>query len=344
MSCIRWTSPRRWVPERLREIMAELVDPRDRMWSQRFGGTVDKFTGDGIMAIFGAPIALEDHAFRACLAALGIQEEAARLAVEVADAATVSSCSCGWAEFRSGHRRRNRLWRCAVTPPSASRSGMAQRMESVAPPGGVMLSESTARLVEDTAVLADPEFVSHQGRQRCRFRPCAVWPSRRAAATCAAARPDAGGARPGSSTRIAGILDEAIGGAGCVIGVLGPPGHRQEPHRPRSERLGRLTAAWRCSPLTANRTPATSRSMRWRGCCARRGRRRRSRRRRARRQRCAHRIPDADPEDLLLLDDLLGHRRSRCRVARHRGRCPAAAPDRAGQCRVAWLAASRHSM
>ena len=59
--------------ERLREIMGELVE-RAAAVVQRFGGTVDKFTGDGIMAVFGAPIALEDHAFRACLAALGIQD------------------------------------------------------------------------------------------------------------------------------------------------------------------------------------------------------------------------------------------------------------------------------
>src|SRR3984885_1540119 len=70
--------------ERLREIMTDLLD-RASSVVQRFGGTVDKFTGDGIMAVFGAPIALEDHAIRACRAALGLQEEAQRLAVEVRD-------------------------------------------------------------------------------------------------------------------------------------------------------------------------------------------------------------------------------------------------------------------
>jgi adenylate cyclase len=54
--------------ERLREIMTELVD-RAGLVIKRYGGTVDKFTGDGIMAVFGAPVALEDHAVRACLVA-----------------------------------------------------------------------------------------------------------------------------------------------------------------------------------------------------------------------------------------------------------------------------------
>ncbi|OBA84202.1 hypothetical protein A9W99_05200 [Mycobacterium sp. 1164966.3] len=56
-------------PERLREIMAELAD-RCAAVVQRYGGVVDKFTGDGIMAMFGATVALEDHAVRACLSAL----------------------------------------------------------------------------------------------------------------------------------------------------------------------------------------------------------------------------------------------------------------------------------
>ena len=68
--------------ERWREIMTELLN-RSSTVVQRYGGTVDKFTGDGIMAVFGAPTALEDHALRACLAALAIQDEAKRLAVEV---------------------------------------------------------------------------------------------------------------------------------------------------------------------------------------------------------------------------------------------------------------------
>ena len=70
--------------ERLREIMAELVN-RAAAVVKRYGGAVDKFTGDGIMAVFGAPLALEDHAVRACLAASDMQDEIARLAAEVGD-------------------------------------------------------------------------------------------------------------------------------------------------------------------------------------------------------------------------------------------------------------------
>ena len=55
--------------ERLREIVTELVE-RSAAVVRRYGGTVE-FTGDGVMAIFGAPVALEDHAIRACLAAAG---------------------------------------------------------------------------------------------------------------------------------------------------------------------------------------------------------------------------------------------------------------------------------
>ena len=68
--------------ERLREIMHELFN-RAAAAVQRYQGMVDKFTGDGLMALFGAPSALEDHALRACIAALEIQSVATQLAAEV---------------------------------------------------------------------------------------------------------------------------------------------------------------------------------------------------------------------------------------------------------------------
>ena len=75
--------------------LAEQLDPEE--WSQimqrffqilaegveRFEGFVDKFTGDGIMALFGAPIAHEDHAQRACYTALHLRDELKRHADEL---------------------------------------------------------------------------------------------------------------------------------------------------------------------------------------------------------------------------------------------------------------------
>src|SRR5262249_19766273 len=75
--------------------LAEQMDPE--AWSEimqlffailaegveRLEGFVDKFTGDGIMALFGAPIAHEDHAHRACYAALHLRDEVRRYADEL---------------------------------------------------------------------------------------------------------------------------------------------------------------------------------------------------------------------------------------------------------------------
>src|SRR4051812_23726415 len=84
MSFIRWTSRRRWVRSGCaRSWPSWLIGPA--VVVQHFGGTVGGFTGDGVMAVFGAPVALEDNAIRACLAALGVEDEAKRVAIDVQD-------------------------------------------------------------------------------------------------------------------------------------------------------------------------------------------------------------------------------------------------------------------
>jgi adenylate cyclase len=147
--------------ERLREIMADLAD-RCAAVVERYGGTVDKFTGDGIMAVFRAPVALEDHAIRACLAALGIQEETARLAAEVKDRDGIDlQLRVG---LNSGQVIAGEIGTAATGYTAIGEQvGLAQRMESVAPPGTVMLSASTARLVDGAATLGESELVQIKG-------------------------------------------------------------------------------------------------------------------------------------------------------------------------------------
>src|SRR6185369_8126031 len=64
----------------------KLLDPvLERMMEavHRYEGTVNQVMGDGIMALFGAPVAHEDHAVRACYAALRMQETVRRYAEEM---------------------------------------------------------------------------------------------------------------------------------------------------------------------------------------------------------------------------------------------------------------------
>ena len=157
---VRWTLRPRLGMERLREIMTELVE-RSAAVVQRYGGTAE-YTGDGIMAVFGAPVALEDHAVRACIAALGVQEEAKRLAGDVQHRDGVGlqlRVGLNSGQVIAGEIGSGPFGYTAI----GEQVGMAQRMESVAPPGGVMLSASAARLVEGATALGEPEMVRIKG-------------------------------------------------------------------------------------------------------------------------------------------------------------------------------------
>jgi len=205
--------------ERLREVMADLLD-RSTAVVKRYGGTLSQFTGDGIMAVFGAPIALEDHAVRACLAALGLQEETKRLAVDARDRDGIDlGLRVG---LNSGQVIAGEIGSGAFGYTTIGEQvGMAQRMESVAPPGGVMLSESTARLVEGAVALGERQLVEIKGAEK-------AVPARRLLGmvrdrTLRRAESNLVGRRSEMSA-VESLLERAINGHGAVVGVVGPPG------------------------------------------------------------------------------------------------------------------------
>jgi class 3 adenylate cyclase len=286
--------------ERLREIMGELVNIATAV-VQRYGGTVDKFTGDGIMAVFGAPVALEDHAIRACLAALGIQQETAQLAIDIKVRDGVDlwlRVGLNSGEVIAGEIGSGALGYTAV----GEQVGMAQRMESVAPPGGVMLSASTARLVETVASLGDPELVHIKGTDQ----PVAA---QRLLGVSDRVHPAAGAesalvGRRWEMSAVEGLLGSAIEGHGAVVTVVGSPGIGKS-------RLVREVAAIAATrgvevfsafcESHARDIPFQVVSRLLRAAFGVRGLDSP-----AARERVRSRGPGTDPEDVLLFDDLLG--------------------------------------
>src|SRR5438876_578196 len=121
----------------------------------RFEGTVNQYTGDGIMALFGAPIAHEDHAQRACWAARHLQHELRRYADEVRLAHGLGfSVRMG---LNSGEVVVGKIGddlRMDYTALGHS-VGLAQRMEQMADPGKALLTGHTAKLVSGYFQLRD---------------------------------------------------------------------------------------------------------------------------------------------------------------------------------------------
>jgi hypothetical protein len=179
---------------------------------------------------------------------------------------------------------------------------MAQRMESVAPPGAVMLSESTARLVEGAAGLGEPEMVRIKGTDQpaCAQRLLGVPEGRQAVGR---AESNLVGRRWELST-VEGLLDRAIDGHGAVVTVVGSPGIGKS-------RLVREVAAMARRRnvevfTTFCESHATDVPFRVVARLLRTVAQVSGLDDQAARARLRERFPDADPEDMLLLDDLLG--------------------------------------
>ncbi len=141
--------PEAWhaVMDRFFQLLAEGV--------HRFEGTVNQFTGDGIMALFGAPIAHEDHAQRACYAALHLRDALRGYAHEVKrEHGLTLSVRMG---LNSGEVVVGAIGddlRMDYTAQGHT-VGLAQRMEQLADPGSIYLTQHTTRLVEGYVQLRD---------------------------------------------------------------------------------------------------------------------------------------------------------------------------------------------
>jgi adenylate cyclase len=220
MNLAEQTDPEIWraIMERFFAILCDGV--------HRFEGTVDKFTGDGIMALFGAPVAHEDHAQRACWAALALQRELSSYAAEVRRNEGLSfSVRMG---INSGEVVVGAIGEDLRVEYTAigHTVGLAQRMESLAEPGKAYITDDTAKLVTGYVDLENlGEFEVKGAAEPIRVHSLT-------GAGGARSRLDISRAR--GFTRFVGrddelavleaSLEQARGGSGVVVGVVGEAG------------------------------------------------------------------------------------------------------------------------
>ncbi len=218
--------------------LAEQMDPE--AWSQimqrffkiladgveRFEGFVDKFTGDGIMALFGAPIAHEDHAQRACYAALHLRDQLGEFGNEVkrrsgVDFAVRIGLNSGAVVVGTiGDDLRMEYTAQGHTV------GLAQRMESLASAGSIYLSAATAELVGGFFALEDlGEFTVKGASEALRVYELRDLSAIRTRFELAQARGLSGFVgRTKEMTLLATALDQALAGPGRTVGVVAHPG------------------------------------------------------------------------------------------------------------------------
>jgi class 3 adenylate cyclase/tetratricopeptide (TPR) repeat protein len=129
----------------------QLLDPAIHLMMEavhRYEGTVNQVLGDGIMALFGAPVSHEDHAVRACYAALAMQDAMRHYGEEARRTHGIT------VQLRVGLNSGEVVVRTISNDLHMDYSAVGQtthlaaRMEQLATPGTIMLTATTLRLVE----------------------------------------------------------------------------------------------------------------------------------------------------------------------------------------------------
>jgi class 3 adenylate cyclase/tetratricopeptide (TPR) repeat protein len=207
-------------PESLRAVMTRYFAEM-RAIIEAHGGTVEKFIGDAVMAVFGMPVTHEDDALRAVRAAADIRDRLVSLNAELEAGRGIAI------RFRTGVNTGEVVAGAPATADSfvtGDAVNTAARLEQHAPPGEVYLGLPTYRLVRD-AVEAEPvEPISAKGKAE----PVAAY-------RLVSVRPDAAGyarhlerrliGRARELNRLNRSLEDAIADERCVLfTLLGPAG------------------------------------------------------------------------------------------------------------------------
>jgi class 3 adenylate cyclase/tetratricopeptide (TPR) repeat protein len=212
-------------PEEARKLLDPVVE---RMMEavHRYEGTVNQVMGDGIMALFGAPLAHEDHAVRACYAALAMQEAIRRYTAEIRRDYGIE------VQVRVGLNSGEVVVRAIGSDLRMDYSAVGQtthlaaRMEQLATPGSTRLTGETLRLAEGFVEVIPIGPIPVKGLAG----PVEVFELAGPSAT--RTRLQAAAAR--GFTRFVGrgqeldhlrqALDKARGGQGQVVAMVGEPG------------------------------------------------------------------------------------------------------------------------
>jgi class 3 adenylate cyclase len=133
-------------PEALRALMNRYYDAA-RVVLERHGGTVEKFVGDAVMAVFGIPVATEDDALRATRAAVELREVVHGIGLEARIGINTGPVVAGEGD----------------TLVTGDAVNVAARLEQAAGAGEILLGDDTQRLVRD-AVSAEPVELTVKGK------------------------------------------------------------------------------------------------------------------------------------------------------------------------------------
>ena len=209
------------------EEVRKLLDPALQVMMaavHRYEGTVNQVLGDGIMALFGAPVAHEDHALRACYAALAMQEDMRRYSTTALGSHQIRigvGLNSGEVVVRSITNDLNVDY-SAIGPATH----LAARMEEMAPPDSTLMTRMTLREVED---LVQVEFLGDLPLKGFSI-PVATYKltgvtSFRKRLHAAAARGLTGFVGRNSEIQIFNqVLQQAKSGHGQILALLGEPG------------------------------------------------------------------------------------------------------------------------